>query len=617
MATGTQLEKSQPAAPGNSQLAAGLSTLWVRSKVRWASMQPPQRVWAIVSVVLLGAVAGGLLWYMVRTDWRTLYGNLDSEDARQVGMILTAAQIPFDVTPDGSSIRVPLAQLDKARLATAAKGGLKSGRLGFEIFDKPNWVGSEFDEQVNYQRALEGELERTVGSLSDVESARVHLVMPHDSLFRDQERPAKASVVLKLRHRSLADGEPDAIRNLVASAVDSLSPDRVVLVDAAGHLPLGPRSADALRLTAEQALEEKLIATLEPVTGVGNVRASVTLDYNGAASEETEETYDPDQTVTLSMQRTEQTSGPQALAAGVPGTASNTPNAQALPVYPQQNTPPQSAKSESGTYGASKTVRHKVESPGRVRRMTAAIVVNDRLMQAAGKSKAALWQPRPADELRNLTALAQAAVGFDSGRGDLLSVQDLAFDDNRAPAPVSPLGKALTVAENSPLLVKYGALLLGILAVMAFGVRPALRHTGSAAATAVKSAGKELPAGQKAALSPTEPALPDLERTRTQEIFEQVAGHLKREPAQSSRLLRHHPDQCALAYPGAAKDTDALAPADSKQRVKNANTRSQRGSNGNAVQRRPHLPVEKEIPYPGRPPPSVDRLPQRIQDSAH
>ncbi len=164
---------------------------------------------------------------------------------------------------------------------------MKSGRLGFEIFDKPNWVGSEFDEQVNYQRALEGELEHTVGTLSDVESARVHLVLPHDSLFRDEERPAKASVVLKLRHRSLADGEPEAIRNLVASAVDGLTPDHVVLVDAAGNLPLGPKTAEAMRLSAEQALEDKLVATLEPVTGAGNVRASVTLDYDATATEET------------------------------------------------------------------------------------------------------------------------------------------------------------------------------------------------------------------------------------------------------------------------------------------------------------------------------------------
>src|ERR1039458_3467292 len=134
-----------------------------------------------------------------------------------------------------------------------------------------------------------------------------------------------------------------------------------------------------MQLTAEQALEEKLLSTLEPVTGAGNVRASVTLDYDRAASDVTQETYDPEKTVTLSMQRTEQTTGPQPVAAGVPGTASNAPNSQALPVYPQQSTQPQTAKTESATYGASKTTKHVTENPGRVRRLTAAIVVNDRL----------------------------------------------------------------------------------------------------------------------------------------------------------------------------------------------------------------------------------------------
>jgi flagellar M-ring protein FliF len=459
MATGTQLEKSAPATHGQPQVADRLAGLWGMGQVRWAGMHPAQRRWALAAAALLVALVGGLFWYGLRTDWRTLYADLDPEDARQIGQILTQAQISYELTANGSGIEVPAAQLDKARLATAAKGGVKSGRLGFEIFDKPNWVGSEFDEQVNYQRALEGELEHTVGTLSDVQSARVHLVMPHDSLFRDQERPAKASVVIKLRHRSLADGEPEAIRNLVASAVDGLSPDRVVLVDAAGHLPLGPKTAEAMRLTAEQALEEKLIATLEPVTGAGNVRASVTLDYDPAATEETQESYDPDQTVTLSMQRSEQSAGSLPVAARVPGTASNAPNSQALPVYPQQNSAPQSAKTESGTYGASKTVRHMVENPGRVRRMTAAIVVNDRLAQAAAKGKAAVWQPRTADELRNLTALAQAAVGFDTTRGDMLTVEDLAFDENRPAQPVSVPGQMLATAENSPVLVKYAALL--------------------------------------------------------------------------------------------------------------------------------------------------------------
>jgi len=539
MAIGTQLEKTATGVPTQTGFAGRLGALGTRAQVRWAGLRPNQRLWAAVSAGLVTALLGGLLWYGLRPDWRTLYADLDPDDARQIAQTLTQAQITFDIAASGGVIRVPAAQLDKARLATAAKGGVKSGRLGFEIFDKPNWVGSEFDEQVNYQRALEGELEHTVATLADVESARIHLVLLHDSLFRDQERPAKASVVLKLRHRSLADGEPEAIRNLVASAVDGLTADRVVLVDAAGNLPLGPKTADALRLTSEQALEEKLLSTLEPVTGTGNVRASVTLDYDPTASEETAETYDPDQTVTLSMQRTEQVSGAQPVAAGVPGTASNAPNTQALPVYPQASSQPQTTRSESGTYGAAKTVRHVVESPGKLRRLTAAIVVNDRLTQAAAKDKAAIWQPRSAEELRNLTALAQAAVGFDSSRGDLLTVEDLPFDANHGQMPPTLLSQSLAAAEGSPVLVKYAAILAGILVIVAFGVRPAIHRIAAAPALGSKGPHKEL-AGTPAqpALKPPEPAELDPEKQRTQEIFEQVSDHLKREPTQSSRLLQ-------------------------------------------------------------------------------
>jgi flagellar M-ring protein FliF len=514
--------------------------------VRWAQLAPAQRGWLMVATVMLVALLGGLAWYGLSPDWRTLYAGLEPDDARQMEQLLAEAQIPFEPSADGSGILVPAALLDKARLAAAAKGGVKSGRLGFEIFDKPNWVGSEFDEQVNFQRALEGELERTIGTLSDIASARVHLVMPHDSLFRDQERPAKAAVVIRLRHRSLAEGEPDAIRNLVASAVDGLLPEHVVLVDAAGNSPLGPRTAEAMELSAEQVLEDKLVATLEPVTGMGNVRASVSLDYDTQTAEETDESYDPAKTVTLSLERTEQTTGAQPVAAGVPGVASNAPNAQAaVPVYPHETSQPQSAKTESGTYGVSKTVRHVVENPGSVRRLTAAIVVNDRLMQPATKHHAAVWQPRTSDELRNLTAVAQAAVGFDAARGDVITVQDLAFDDNRPQPPATLAEQSLRTAEDSPNVVKYAALLVGLLAVVAFGLRPAIRHAGTALATlgTVKSVRRELPAGVGAAqahapLGAPEPAEIDPERMRSQEIFEQVTTHLKREPTQSSRLLQ-------------------------------------------------------------------------------
>ena len=558
MAAGAQLEKG-PLNPGvqgsgqltgeNSQTGAGRGSgvrgsvigpaaeVWYKGVTQWRQMAQMQRNWAIAAVVVVVAAVAGLAWYGSRTEWRTLYAGLDPEDARQMGQVLTQAQINYDMASNGTMIRVPVSQLDKARLATAAKGGPRSGRMGFELFDKPNWVGSEFDEQVNYQRALEGELEHTVATLADVQSARVHLVMPHDSLFREQERPAKAAVVLTLRHRSLADGEDDAIRNLVASAVDGLSPAQVSLIDASGHLPLKAKTGEAIRLGAEEALEAKLIETLEPVTGPGNVRASVTVEDDPSASEVTEESYDPAKVVALSMQRTEQTTGGQPVPAGVPGTASNAPNSQALPVYPQQVTPPQNAKTESGTYGASKTVRHVTQAPGHLRRLTAAVVVNDR-MEAQDGVHAAIWKPRSAAELRTLTVLAQAAVGFDPARGDVVTVQDLPFDENRNAVPASSLSRALERLEQSPVLLKYATVLAGMLLVIVLVVRPAVKHV-KRPLLAVSEQGPGMLAAGSAAAQPLAELTPiELERQRVQRVFDQVAETLKREPGQSSRLLQ-------------------------------------------------------------------------------
>ena len=531
-----QLEKRGPTGEGNP-LPSGADALWRRTQGVWASMSGRQRNGAFAALLLLSGLMGGLSWYALRTDWRILYSGLDTEDARQVGLTLTQAQIPFDVADNGMTLRVPSAQLDKARLATSAKA-IRSGRMGFELFDKPNWVGSEFDEQVNYQRALEGELEHTVSSLSDVETARVHLVMPHDSLFREQERPAKASVVLKLRRASLADGEADSIRNLVASAVDGLSPEHVVLVDASGRLSLGPKTEEALRLSGEQALEQKLVSTLEAVTGPENVRASVTIDYDPDALEETSENYDPAQSATLSMERTEQTSGGQPVAAGVPGTASNAPNSQSVPVYPKQTSAPQSSKSESGTYGVSKTVRHKVENPGKVRRLTAAVVVNDRQTEVATRGHAAQWQPRSTDELRNLTLLAQAAVGSDASRGDLVTVQGMSFEQNRNEVAPSLSGQLLSRIQLWPEAIKYVSLLLGLIIVMTFGVRPALQQ----AMSGIKSKGA-LPGGgpggeQLASPQLIEPVVADASRMRAQRMFDKVSSQMRNEPTQSSRLLQ-------------------------------------------------------------------------------
>src|ERR1700748_413181 len=165
---------------------------------RLMAMPAGKRTWLIAFGVFLAAMCAGVIWFAGRPDWRVLFSGLDGKDVQQVSQELSAAGIPYETTVDGSGIQVPAEMLDKARMEVATKGMPQTGRLGCELFAKPNWVGSEFDERVTYQRALEGELEHTIGTLGVVKSSRVHLVLPQPSLFSAEEKVAKASVGLKL-----------------------------------------------------------------------------------------------------------------------------------------------------------------------------------------------------------------------------------------------------------------------------------------------------------------------------------------------------------------------------------------------------------------------------------
>jgi flagellar M-ring protein FliF len=527
-------QQIQPASPMGASQRAGAAMQALLSRFR--EMEQQQKMWFLGAAGLALLCLVGVLWFATRTDWKILYAGLEPADARDISSELTAANVPFDVSPDGATLRVPAASLDKARLATTAKGGPKSGRMGFELFDKPNWIGSEFDEKVNYQRALEGELEHTINTLSEVQSARVHLVMPHDSLYTEQQRDAKASVVLKLKRRSLSDEQADAIRNLVASAVDDLHPEDVALVDAEGRLQLGKHSAGADAAAHEQELAAKLIETLEPVAGAGNVRASVNVDYDSSTADEVDETYDPNNVVTLSMQRSDQTSGTQSGPTGVPGTVSNAPNVQP-PLFPSQNQGTQNLRQESGTYGASKRVRHTVQGAGKVRRVTAAVLINHR-MQLDGKRVS--WQPRTAEEMKHLTDLAQAAIGFDSSRGDQVSVEDMAFEDN-SQAPANGLDQFLTKAEQSEPVWKYGVLLAALLCVVFLVIRPMMRRgeQQKQVAAAILSEDGQLTAGDEVELSSEAANVVEEQRKKhAQALFDTVSEHLHHQPAQAARLLQ-------------------------------------------------------------------------------
>src|SRR3984893_7895942 len=283
-----------------------------------ANTTPQQRRWALIAIAGLIVATLSMSWLSSRADWRVLDSNLDPKDAQQAAVELAAAKIPYQLDADGTSLRVPAQQVDKARLSLAAKGLPHSGRMGFELFDKPNWIGSEFDEKVNYERALEGELEHTIGTMGAGESARVHLVLPHDALFENAQRSAKASVILNLNRRGLSDVESDSIRTLVASAVDGLDPDHVTLVDAAGRISFGPKGALAETALLEQTLADRVVSTLEPLPGRDNLPATVNVEYDLSNQEETQELYDPNGTVMLSMQRSEEGSGGQQRAAGIP-----------------------------------------------------------------------------------------------------------------------------------------------------------------------------------------------------------------------------------------------------------------------------------------------------------
>lgn len=411
-------------------------------------------------LLLAGGVVlvGGTLWVFValigQPKYVTLYSGLRPEEAQSMAGRLAAKNIPYQISPDGGSLLVPDEKLDSARLETAAAGLPRGARLGFELFDTPNWAGSDFTEKVNYQRALEGELERTLATLSEVEAVRVHLVMPQESLFTSQEHDAKAAVILKTRGGRLSEEELQAIPQLVASAVDRLRPENVTVVDADSNTPLVRHDgAGGHSFAADEDLAKTLVHTLEPVVGPDHVRASVHVEYDLGTSEDTQELYDPKTTATLSQEHSEENSTGGA-PAGVPGTASNVPSSSA----PSTPGPPNAAKSSASqtsagastptamtaasgsdqsssrsdatTYAVSKSLHRSVEPAGRLRRIAAAVLVDDAIdvTEQAGKRSTSRRKRTP-EEMKQIEQLARAAIGIDAQRGDVLDVENLSFQE--------------------------------------------------------------------------------------------------------------------------------------------------------------------------------------------
>jgi len=488
----------------------GSSNVVEQVKHFWASRTGLQK-----GLLLGGAgVTALMLTLFVRLigspDYQPLYKDLDPADAQTLATQLDSQNIPHQVSADGKTVSVPADKIDAARMMTATQGQPHSGRMGFELFDKMSWGQTEFDEKVAYQRALEGELERTIGTLADVQQARVHLVLPTDSVFLDQKRSAKAAVILRLRHNGLSKDAVVAISRLVSGAVDELKPEDVSIIDADSERSLGlAHDGPGNDQDEEARLTDRLINTLEPVVGTNAIRASVNVELDQASTDENDEKYDPASSALLTMQRTEDAAGGAPVAAGVPGIASNVPAGKpAKPPGQQNNTsaaqtpaaassPSQSSKTESAQYGVNKSVTHTITPAGGIRRISAALLVDDMIVRTTdNKGKVKITrQKRSQDELNKIQALAEAAIGFDSKRGDTISVQNLSFDadatENDLPVPNLASEVQKTVSDYSSLLRPLSLLGLFLLAYFLV-IRPVQKH-------ALRQS--ELPAGLQPALA--------------------------------------------------------------------------------------------------------------------
>ncbi len=424
----------------------------------FGSLSPRQMAGFAAALLLSGGLLYSLVHWRKEASFKTLYTGLAAEDSAAVIQKLKESATEYRLSETGDVISVPADKLAELRLQLAAAGLPRTGRIGFEIFDKTNLGATEFVEHVNYARALEGELERTVGSLSEVEQARVHITFPKESVFTESRQAAKASVMVKLRPGAhLLPRNVVAVANLVSSAVEGLSPDAVSILDMQGNLlskpsPSSPEDAASeaaldYRQKVEHDLLQKIDSTLDPLLGQNRYRASMSVDIDLTSGEQSEETLDPAKSVMLQSQKTEEVVG-GAGSGGIPGTASNLPRpAPRVGVNGTTTT----RRSENINWQASRVTRTTRLPQGSVKRMSVALVLDQSVKwEGAGKNLHRVVVPPSAETLKSVKDVVTAAIGFNADRGDVITVETLPFEETlNQPAPdAAPAAKPSPTDQN-------------------------------------------------------------------------------------------------------------------------------------------------------------------------
>lgn len=422
------------------------------------------------------ALVGFLALSSPEPSWAILYSGLSPEDAGELVGELDRRGIRYRIKAGGTVVEVPEDRVHEVRLSTAAAGLPRGGGVGFEIFDEQSFGTSSFVEQVNYRRALQGELSRSISSLAAVEGARVHVATGKRSVFRESDEPPSASVALKLRPgRKLARGQVEGIVNLVASSVDGLDPAKVVVIDDRGNV-LSESGED--QPGADRELESKLAARvrsmLERVVGPGRAAVTVTAKMDYRKIDQTEEIYDQKEPAVRSETRTVEGDAPApGTVGGVAGTRGNLPGAPAPVAKPAGGKG--GRFQETRNYEVNRVLRRTVEPTARVARLHLAVLV-DYGRDDEGKPVA-----RTDDELAQLGAIARQAAGIDEARGDKVEVRSVPFTDQIEPAVAADEPAAASpLPVPIPVAVGAGVGLLVIIGVVFMLIRSRRKRKGAA-----------------------------------------------------------------------------------------------------------------------------------------
>ncbi len=515
------------------------------SEANQAAAAPPKNLFEIPAVrqgaLLIGiaaSVAVGIatvLWSRA-PDYSLLYANLADRDAGAVVNALVAAEIPHRLEQSSGAIMVPADRVHEARLLLASDGLPRGSGMGFELIGEEKGLGvSQFMENARYQHMLETELVRTISNLRPVQSARVHLAMPKQSVFVRDRRPGSASVMVQLYPgRRLEDAQVSSIVNLVASSIPDLEPGEVTVVDQLGRLLTEHNDAGDLSLTARQfdyrtrvedAYAARIVDLLTPLAGTGKVRAQVTADLDFTVTEQTQEQYDPANTAVRSEQTSNETRlGDAAAAGGIPGALTNQPPGD------QDAADAESANRSSSTtatrnFEVDRTVSHTRQQTGTIRRLSVAVIVDHRQVVAEDGTVSA--EPLAAEEIERMTALAREAIGFDAARGDSVSVINASFTRPEAIEATKPAWWDMPIVGQVIRQLAGVVLMLGLI----FGLlRPTVRHLLVPAPAPVAA----LPAGGNAAAAERE-VTPALTYEQSMAAARSVVGE---DPRRAARVVK-------------------------------------------------------------------------------